>query len=91
MIENVVDDRTLSVRMIVLVGLALLLVYLFWRQPVHWQRIYLAGTLAAVMLVTGEKTVERIAETGRIFDTTLTTPWEDMQVWCAQNTQQMRC
>lgn len=86
MIEDVVDDRTLDVRLMVLAGLALLLVYLFWRQPAQWRRIYLAGTLAAVLLVTGEKTVERIAETGRIFDTTLTTPWEDMQVWCAQNT-----
>jgi hypothetical protein len=86
MVEKIIDQPGFDGRPIYLAILAAILLYLVLRQPQSWRRIYLMSGFMVVYAATFIQVYHRYHHTGRIFDTTLTTAWEDMQLWCAENT-----
>ncbi len=85
MIEDVVDDSGFPLRGAVIALPLLALAFIYWKKPPRWRRLYLITGFAMILLATGVRVSQRYADTGRIFDTTLTTPWEALQVWCARH------
>jgi hypothetical protein len=86
MVEKIIDQPGFYGRPFCLVVLAATLLYLVLRKPPAWRRIFLICGFLVVYTATFVQVYHRYQNTGRIFDTTHTTAWEDMQVWCAENT-----
>ena len=86
MIEKIIDQPGFYGQPVFLAVLVITLLYLALRKPPTWRRIFLLSGFLVVYAATFAQVYHRYQHTGRIFDTTLTTAWEDMQLWCADNT-----
>lgn len=73
-------------RGIILITIALgSLAFIIRKKPRWWRPLYIGMGFLMVLIITGAKVHERWSTTGRIYDLTRTSPWEDIQLWCRDN------
>jgi hypothetical protein len=55
------------------------------RRMTWWRPLYIGIGFLMVLFVTGVKVHERYVTSGRMYDLTRTTSWEEIQLWCREN------
>ncbi|MGH1363522.1 MAG: DUF6798 domain-containing protein [Calditrichia bacterium] len=85
LLQGAVGDRSNPIRW-ALVALAIAgLIYILWKGQSGWQKNYLNLAWILVLVITTHVVIERHSATGRWFDVTGASPWEEVQLWCQEN------